>query len=276
VDQAQADLAKSQASLAATAAQQQQNVVAADGTLGQNQAALQTQQASATATATPFTPQDLAAARAQVANAQAALATAQNNLSSAELVAPVDGAVAQINGTAGQFVTTAAGSGSGGGAGASGFITVAALDQLQVQAQVNESDMAGILPRNPITFTVSAYPGTTFTGSVLSVQPLPNASQNVVTYTVLCSVDPTAVPLLPGMTASVTLVTQHRSDVVLVPNSALQFAQSQGQPPGTAIVVSNGTPQPRSIQTGLSDGRLTEVIAGLQPGEIVATGTTGG
>jgi multidrug efflux pump subunit AcrA (membrane-fusion protein) len=97
-----------------------------------------------------------------------------------------------------------------------------------------------------------------------------------VTYTVPCSVDQTEIPLLPSMIASVTLVTQSRSDVVLVPTSAIQFAQSQGAPPGTVLVPTNGTPTSRPITTGLSDGRFTEVTAGLQAGELVASGLAGG
>jgi HlyD family secretion protein len=150
------------------------------------------------------------------------------------------------------------------------------LDQLQVKAQVNESDMAGIRPVNPITFTVSAYPGTTFTGKVLSVQPVGTQSSNVVTYTVLCSVDQTDIPILPGMIASVTLVTQSRSDVVLVPTSAIQFAQAQGAPPGSVLVLTGGIPTSRPVTAGLSDGRFTEITSGLQPGEIVVSGSTGG
>jgi HlyD family secretion protein len=132
--------------------------------------------------------------------------------------------------------------------------------------------MAGIRPGNAITFTVSAYPGATFSGHVTSINPLGNSSQNVVTYTVFCQVDPSSTPLLPGMTASVTLVSDSRTDVVLVPAGALQFGQSQGFPLGTVMVMANGTPGPRTIQTGLSDGRMTEVLSGLQPGEVVITG----
>jgi HlyD family secretion protein len=149
------------------------------------------------------------------------------------------------------------------------------LDQLQIQAQVNESDIAGVRPGNAVTFTVSALSGTTFSGHVVSVEPLGGQSQNVVTYTVICSVDRSDTPLLPGMTASVTLVTDSRTDVTLVPATALQYAQSQGSPAGNVLVMANGVPSPRQIQTGLSDGRMTEVIAGLHLGEIVVTGETG-
>jgi len=216
------------------------------------------------------TEADLAAARAQVAAAQVAVDQAEANLASATLEAPVDGTVAQISATLGQTVSTGASS-----AGSTSLLTIVDLDQLQVQAQVNESDMAGIKVGNAIAFTLSAYPGNTFSGRVVSIQPVGNQSQNVVTYTVVCSIDHTDTSLLPGMTASVTLVADSRSDVVLVPASALQFAQSQGNPPGSVVVMANGIPAQRPVQTGLSDGRLTEVLSGVQPGEIVVTGESG-
>jgi HlyD family secretion protein len=157
-------------------------------------------------------------------------------------------------------------------------MTLADLSQLQVQAQVNESDMAGVRPGIPITFTVSTYPGNAFSGYVLSVQPIGSQSQNVVTYTATCVVDveKTDVALLPGMTASVTLVSDSRSNVLLVPSGAIQFAQSQGAPPGSVLVLVNGTPVPRPIQPGLTDGRQTEVQSGLDPGDLVVTARSGG
>src|SRR5262249_9323903 len=178
--------------------------------------------------------------------------------------------VAQINGVVGQMI-----GGSGSSSNSTSFMTIADLGHLQVQAQVNESDMAGVKPGSAVTFTVSAYPGTGFTGHVMSVQPLASQSQNVVTYTALCSAAPKDTRLLPGMTASLTVVTDSRRDAVLVPANALQFAQSQGAPPGTVLVMTDGAPTRRPVQTGLSDGRMTEAVSGLQPGEIVITGQTG-
>ena len=270
-DQAAAAQGTARAQATQTAARGVVSVQTAEGQATQAAGQLATLQGQLQQTAAPPTDSDLAAARAQVAAAQVAVDQAQANLSAATLVAPVDGVVAQINAVVGQTLS----GGSSNSASSSALMSLVDLDQLQVQAQVNESDMAGIRPGNPITFTVSAFPGSTFSGHVESVQPLGSQSQNVVTYTVVCSVDPTDTPLLPGMTASVTLVADSRSDVVVVVASAIQFAQSQGAPPGTVLVMANGTPVARQVQTGLSDGRLTEVVAGLQPGEVVVTGQSG-
>jgi HlyD family secretion protein len=271
-DQARAGLLTAQAQATQTATRGTVSVHTAQGQASQAASQLSTLQAQLAQTTAQPSEADLAAAKALVAGAQVAVDQAKANLAAATLVAPADGTVAQINGVVGQLVSA---TGTAGGSSPGAFVSLADLDQLQVQAQVNESDMAGIRSDNAVTFTVSAYPGTTFSGHVLTVQPMGNQSQSVVTYSVVCSVDRTEVPLLPGMTASLTLVADSRSDVALVPLSAVQFAQSQGAPPGTVLVMTNGTLTPRTIKTGLTDGRMAEVVSGVQTSELVATSLTG-
>jgi HlyD family secretion protein len=239
----------------------------------------------------PPTQAALAAARAAVQNAQAAMATAQGNLDDATLRSPIAATVAQVNDIAGQYV-------AGGSAGTSSstssntsttaFMVLTDLSALQVTAQVNEADMAHVAPGQPVQFTLNAFSGQTFSGKVAEVQPLGTSSNNVVSYNVTCSIDPTTTKLLPGMTTNVTIVTQHASNAVLVPAAALSYAQAAasnsmaapvatpGNDNATLLVLRNGTPLRRPVQTGLSDGNRTEIIAGLQPGEQVVTGTGAG
>jgi HlyD family secretion protein len=95
----------------------------------------------------------------------------------------------------------------------------------------------------------------------------------VVTYNVLCSVDRMDVQLLPSMTATVTITTEQDDNALLVPNSALSYAQTQSRSSGSAVyVLRNGTPTRRQVQTGSSDGQNTLVVSGLEPGEQIVTG----
>src|SRR5439155_15293928 len=113
-------------------------------------------------------------------------------------------------------------------------------------------------------------------------QPTGQTISNVVTYNVLCAVDATDVQLLPSMTATVTIVTEQADDALLVPNAALSYAQAQvTRDPlngvGTPVVVlRNGIPAPVLVQLGSSDGRTTQVLAGLQAGDqlVTASGTS--
>jgi multidrug efflux pump subunit AcrA (membrane-fusion protein) len=86
----------------------------------------------------------------------------------------------------------------------------------------------------------------------------------VVTYTVLINVDPTNAQLLPGMTATVTIVTDSADNAVLVPNNAISN--------GNVRVLRNGSPVVVPVQTGITDGVNTQIVSGLQPGDQVITG----
>jgi HlyD family secretion protein len=239
----------------------------------------------------PPTPAELAGAQAAVQNAQAAVQQAQDNLHAATLTAPIAATVAQVNDIAGQFVSGGAvgtSASASSNASTTAFLVLTDLNQLQVTAQVNEADMAKVALGQPVQFTLNAFPGQTFSGKVAEIQPLGSSSNNVVSYNVTCSIDPTTTKLLPGMTANVTIVTQQASNAVLVPAAALAFAQSaasnsiaapvatQGSTNASVLVQQNGKAVRRPVQTGLSDGNRTEIIAGLQSGERVITGQSGG
>ncbi|HEX5416055.1 MAG TPA: biotin/lipoyl-binding protein [Chloroflexota bacterium] len=165
---------------------------------------------------------DVASAKAQVLNAQSALTTAQANYDAATLTAPVDATLGAINGTAGQYV-----SGGPVAVGDSALFTLVDLNDLKVTALVNEADIGQVKVGDPVNFSVNAYPTTTFTGKVLTIQPLGTTVQNVVNYSVTCSITSQKnATLFPGMTATATVVTNQRTGVVRVPNASLSLAQT--------------------------------------------------
>jgi HlyD family secretion protein len=307
-DQAQQALTKSQATLQNTIAQQNAALQSAQNTVAQNQAALQTQQATAAQTLAGPTQPDLDTANALVANAQLALQTADSNLQAATLLAPTGGVVASLNGTVGQWIgggatsSISASSATASTASTTGsaFITLMDLTSPQISAAVSEADIGKIQTGQNVNFTVTAFPGRTFTGSVAAVEPAGTTTSNVVTYIVLISADPTDVQLLPDMTATLTIITQQATNAIVVPNSAIAWAQSQPAPqtsiaaqPATTpapskpqssgsapangtqpvvYVLQNGAPVRVPIQTGITDGVTTQVTTGLQTGDQVITG----
>ena len=113
---------------------------------------------------------------------------------------------------------------------------------------------------------MTAYPNQVFTGTVATIEPAGTTTSNVVTYTVLISVDPTDVQLLPDMTATVTIITQQADNAVLVPNAAISN--------GKVNVLRNGAPVAVPVQTGISDGVNTQIVSGLQVGDQVVTGVS--
>ena len=127
-----------------------------------------------------------------------------------------------------------------------------------------------------MNFTVTAFPGQNFSGTVAAVEPAGATSSNVVTYIVLISVDPTNVQLLPDMTATLTIITQSGDNTTLVANSALTWAPAGARAQANHVyVMRNGAPVPVAIQTGITDGVTTQVVSGLQSGDQVITGSAG-
>ena len=113
------------------------------------------------------------------------------------------------------------------------FIQIEDLSSLRVQANVNESDIGKVAQEDKVQFTVSAYGDQIFHGVVSAISPMGQSVSGVVTYSTTINVDMKQlkglkdVSLLPGMTASVIVITMERSNVLLVPTDAVNFAQAK-------------------------------------------------
>jgi HlyD family secretion protein len=162
----------------------------------------------------------LASARAQVKQKKAALDQAQIDLDRTTIRAPVDGVVVSRAVDVGQTVAASLQ--------APTLFTIAQdLTKMQVETSVDEADIGKIRLDAPVTFTVDAFPGRSFTGEVMQIRKAAQVVQNVVTYTVVVAVNNPEGRLLPGMTANVKLVVAEKRDVLKIPNVALRF-----RPPG--------------------------------------------
>jgi HlyD family secretion protein len=157
------------------------------------------------------------------------------------------------------------------------------LTKMQVKANVSESDIGGVHDGQTALFTVDAYPGRSFEGKVVQVRNSPVTVQNVVTYDVIIEVANPDLALKPGMTATVTISTEHRDDVVRIPLRALRFkpedaeaGAAAGVPPnspiGTAVYREGASAELERVEvkTGLRDERHAELLEGdLAPGAAV-------
>jgi len=162
------------------------------------------------------------------------------------------------------------------------------LTKMQLNANVSESDIGGLHEGQSASFGVDAYPGRAFEGRVVQVRNAPITVLNVVTYDVIIEVDNGDLALKPGMTATVTITTARRDDVLRVPLRALRFrpesddettapppAVAAGRPSadGAGVFVLDGEGELRRVElrTGLRDERWAEVVEGdLAPGAAVA------
>jgi len=165
---------------------------------------------------------DTSVANAGVKSARVALQRAQQNLAYTNIYAPIDGVVVARNVDAGQTVAASLSA-------PELFKIANDLSQMQILAQVSESDIAQIAPEQPVEFTVQALTGKTFKGTVKQVRLQSATQDNVVNYTVVVAVDNSTGKLLPGMTARAKFLTKSAQNVLKVPNSALRFRPSEEQ-----------------------------------------------
>jgi len=240
-------------------------------------------------------------AQGQLAQARASLEQARTNLRYTDILSPTDGVVISRAVNVGQTVAASLQ--------APIIFTIAQdLKKMEVHTNVAESDIGRLKPGMRVSFTVDAYPGEPFRGSIRDIRNAPQVVSNVVTYDAVIDVANDELKLKPGMTATVSVITDRRTDVLSVPNAALRFrpdsagpavgpAAGQGAPGGnrqrqqrgsedgegprpvpkrTVYVLMNGEPQPREVSVGISDGRVSEITGGaLKEGDLVITGIAG-
>jgi HlyD family secretion protein len=155
-------------------------------------------------------------ALAGLAQSQAALKQAQTNLGYTKIYSPIDGQVVARQYDIGQTVAASFS--------APTLFTIAKdLTKMQVQADVDQSDIGQIKAGEPAHFTVDAYPDQTFRGQISQVRLNATVSQNVITYPVIIEVPNPDLKLRPSMTANVTIDVARVQDVLRVPNAALRF-----------------------------------------------------
>jgi HlyD family secretion protein len=189
-------------------------------------------------------------AEAQVTQAAAALHQNELALSRTVIQAPIDGIVIQRSVDVGQTVSASVST-------PTVFAIAADLSRMQVNAGIDESDIARIRPTQSVRFQVDAYPGNWFDGSVKQVRLQPTLVQNVTTYSVIIDVPNPELKLKPGMTANLKIELASRDDVVRIPNAALRFrpttamyvAIGQAPPPSRART-SQSAPAPRPADEG--------------------------
>jgi len=155
-------------------------------------------------------------AKANSTSAQIALDKARQNLSYTSIYAPMDGIVVERDVDVGQTVAASLSA-------PQLFVIAKDLSQMQILATVDESDIGQIRTGQPVSFTVQAYPGQTFSGAVRQVRINSTTVNNVVNYTAVVSVANPTGKLLPGMTATVKFLVGSVDDALTVPNAALRF-----------------------------------------------------
>lgn len=212
-------------------------------------------------------------AKAQVIQAQASLDKAKIDLGYTQIVSPVNGIVISKEVELGQTVAASFST-------PTLFSVAEDLTKMQIEVNISEADISKIAEGQDVNFTVDAYPTTTFKGKVIQVRNSPLTTSNVVTYTVVVSVDNSDLKLKPGMTANASIITAIREDALSVSNQSLRFV-----PPDNAII-KNTSPEGKKaykgqgvwiqdkntgeierieVTTGITNGSRTEILSDNLP-----------
>ncbi len=223
-------------------------------------------------------------AKAQVEQMEASLKVAATNLQYTRIVSPVNGIIISRNVDVGQTVAASFQT-------PTLFMIAEDLTKMQIDSNVNEADIGKIREKQSVTFSVDAYPEFLFKGKVQQIRNAPIIVQNVVTYDVVIFVDNSDMKLKPGMTANASIITNTKSDVLKIPNSALRFkpsgipdraqgkeAQKSPAPYGgqSVWILEKNIPKRVRIKTGINDGAFTEVVSGeLAEGQELIVDTIG-
>ena len=143
------------------------------------------------------------------------------------------------------------------------FTIAANLNEMEVWATVDEADIGRIQPAQGVTFTVAAHPQANLRGTVKEIRLSPTTVSNVVTYTVVVSAANTDGRMLPGMTATLRIVTDERRDVLRVPNAALRWRPA-GAPGAAAAPPANPMEAALREMEDLTPAQRQEVEAAVR------------
>lgn len=216
---------------------------------------------------------DVRSQQISIQQKQTALAKAQKALSDYSVKAPVDGIIAEVSAKQGDSVSSGT--------------TIATLVSKQKMAEVSlgETDITKVQVGQKATFTFDAIEGLTLTGDVAEVGTLGTTTQGVVSYKVKIVFNTDDDRIKTGMSFSVNITTESKTDVLVVPSSAIKASGngsyvevpneniSNDQIGVTVGIILVSPTKQQVVETGLTDGTNTEITSGLIEGDKIITKT---
>lgn len=244
VEQARSALRKASAPYTAYDLQQQEEAVAQTEALYQK-------------ALNPYTGRDLQVAQAMVDQAQAQLELAELGLAETQVIAPVDGVIAERHVAPGALVNPTT------------PIVTLVPPALELVVSIDEGQLGQVREGQSVTLAVPAYPEQAFSGTVKAIAPTLDTKNR----TASVRIEPRDEDgrLRPGMFAHLSITTAVHQDVLLLPVEAVQRTRAQS----TVVVIGQDNRiQNVPIRIGLTNATLVEIVSGLDEGQLVATGAT--
>jgi multidrug efflux pump subunit AcrA (membrane-fusion protein) len=242
-------------------------------------------------------PEEIARLETELESARLELEIIQQRATTIDLVAPIDGIVTKLNVAVGDRYNSRTGT-SSTEAGTSGpqsememiesflfgnsnataesdssLVTIADMSQPLLEVYLDETDYQKAVLGYPVEVTFDALPGDKFTGEIVEISPQLERVSNVQGVPMQVRLDAASyakpIPLPIGLNATVDVIAGQTENAVLIPIEALVEVSPEKY---LVYVVENEVPQPKEVSIGLMDFTTVEIIAGINPGEVVAIG----
>jgi len=190
--------------------------------------------------------------------------------SSAIIVAPISGTITGLSLQPGTVIT--AQTNSSGGSSSQRIASVKTSAPPTISLNVTQIDAPKIKAGNKATLTFDAFGDKTFTGEVVSIDTIGTESSGVTMYPAIVKLDSPLEGLLPNMSASASIITATKDDVLLVPATALTTTNGQT----TVRIIKNNEISQVEVETGLISDSQAEITSGVSEGDRIVTSMTTG
>jgi HlyD family secretion protein len=238
------------------------SVLAAEGNITATLASLARAQAAYDSLLTPPSVDEIAILEARVASSQTNLELAQLRLEQSIIVAPLSGTVANVLVHQGEQISPGA-----------PVMTIVNEDAFHIDVNVDEIDIDRIALSQEVEITLDALPDTSVIGNIAEVAPTSASDGGVVTYLVTINIeaDPELV-LRPGMSANASIVVEEVDNVLMIPNWAVRLDRETGEA-FVNLKRSDIEVEETIVETGLRNELFSEILSGLQVGDVVVVTT---
>jgi RND family efflux transporter MFP subunit len=207
----------------------------------------------------------IASVREQVRAAEARVQVAQQDLENTIIRAPFSGMIVSKDAQRGEMVSPVS---AGGGFTRTGIATIVDMTSLEIEVDVNESYIARVRPRQPVTAILDAYPDWQIPSTVRTI--IPTADRQKATVKVRISFDKLDPRILPDMGIKVGFLGEQPAESsasggVLVPREAVRDESGQD----VVFLYRNGRVERHAVGLGAANGNDQEILAGVAQGDQV-------
>ena len=220
---------------------------------------------------------DWLGSEAKYKNQQNVIAQAQTSLSSTwaayqqaspTIYAPISGVISGLSLQIGSVLT--AQTSSSGSSTSQRIANIKTIATPTVTVELTQIDVPTVKPGDLATLTLDAFPDKTYTGKVISIDTTGSITSGVTSYPAVIQLDLADDQIFPNMTANANIITQTKSDILLIPSTAIHTQNDQSY----VEVMNNRQVSQVNVEVGLSSTTQTEITSGLTEGDLVVTSTT--